>query len=54
VELACAATEDGLCISLTAPADGIADMAALLEGHRPQMSSGRLELRLRRTNLHVL
>jgi hypothetical protein len=54
VELACAATEDGLCISLTAPADGIAGMAALLECHRPQTSSGRLELRLRRTNLQVL
>jgi hypothetical protein len=54
VELACAVTEDGLCISLTAPGDRVSDMAALLEGHRPQTSPGRLELRLRRTQLHVL
>jgi hypothetical protein len=54
VELACTVTEDGLYISLAAPADQLAGMAALLDGHRPQMSPGKLELRLQRTKLRVV
>lgn len=54
VELVCAVTGDGLCILLMAPVDQLAAMAALLQAHRPQASPGRLELRLRRTELRVV